>query len=432
MTRRFSGLWFGLAGIVSCAVALAGSASQEEHRSKPYPQDIPAARMVADPYPALNGIAVDPQNDVVVASDPNRKSLLIYDRSDAKLENAQTRPVRQIIGPATYIGMVAAVVVDPERKEIFTANNDIEDTVVAMPYVAQGNVAPRRVLSVPHQAWGLALGKSTDELAVTAEIFNAVVFYRREAQGVEAPVRVIHGPKTQLADPHGIYWDDANGEIAVANHGNFRGVIHNTGAGCAPGSMAASSEKTQAQLPKPQLSKTESTKAESGKATAPKSMEPAEEGGEFRPPSIAIFSAKAKDDQAPLRIIEGAATTLDWPMGIAEDPAHNTIVVANNGDNSILVFDRQRGGNVAPVRIIRGERTGINRPMGLAVDPKNGEIWISNYGDHTALAFDSSANGNISPKRLLRSAPAGTPTPGFGNPMALAYDTKRSQLLVPN
>jgi hypothetical protein len=33
---------------------------------------------------------------------------------------------------------------------------------------------------------------------------------------------------------------------------------------------------------------------------------------------------------------------------------------------------------------------------------------------------------------VIRSAPAGTPTPGFGNPMALAYDSKRDELLVPN
>jgi hypothetical protein len=386
-----------LTGIVSCA-ALAGSSS-EGHRSQPFPEDIPAARMVADPYSALNGIAVDPQSNLVVASDPNRKSLLLYDRARNNDENVQTVPLRQIIGPATYIGMVASVVVDSRRQEIYTANNDIEDTVVVMPYAAKGNAKPARVLSVPHQAWGLALGRSTDELAVTAEIFNAVVFYRREAKGVEAPLRVIRGPKTRLADPHGIYWDDANGEIGVASHGNFRGVLRNTGSGCSP---------------------------------APSNGETAEESGEFRLPSVAIFSAKAKDDEPPLRIIEGDSTKLDWPMGIAVDSAHNTIAVANNGDNSILIFDRKRGGNVPPVRVIHGDRTGINRPMGLAVDSQNGEIWISNYGDHTALAFDSGADGNVAPKRVLRSAPAGTPTPGFGNPMALAYDTKRNEILVPN
>jgi hypothetical protein len=66
------------------------------------------------------------------------------------------------------------------------------------------------------------------------------------------------------------------------------------------------------------------------------------------------------------------------------------------------------------------------------VDPKNGEIWVANWGDHSALAFDAGANGNAVPKRIIRSAPAGTPTPGFGNPEGLAYDSKREQLLVPN
>jgi len=397
MTERLTVWAFALTGMVSCA-ALARSTS-DDRRSQPFPEDIPAARMVVDPYPALNGIAVDPQNNVVVASDPNRKSLLLYDRSQNKYEGKQTVPMRQIIGPATYIGMVASVALDSQRHEIYTANNDIEDTVVVMPYAANANDKPARVLSVPHQAWGLALGHMSNELAVTAEIFNAVVFYRREAQGVEAPVRVIRGPKTRLADPHGIYWDDLNGEIGVANHGNFRGVVQNTGSGC---------------------------------SAAPSNPETANESGEFRPPSIAIFSSNSKNDQAPLRTIEGDSTKLDWPMGIAEDSVHNTIIVANNGDNSILVFDRKRSGNVAPVRVIHGNRTGINRPMGLAVDAKNGEIWISNYGDHTALAFDSGADGNVAPKRTLRSAPLGTPTPGFGNPMALAYDTKRGEILVPN
>jgi len=70
--------------------------------------------------------------------------------------------------------------------------------------------------------------------------------------------------------------------------------------------------------------------------------------------------------------------------------------------------------------------------VGVAVDPQNGEMWVSNWGDHSALAFDSGADGNAAPRRIVRSAPEGTPTPGFGNPMALAYDSKRDALLVPN
>src|SRR5712692_5349780 len=153
-----------------------------ESRAKPAPEDIPAARMIADPYPAFNGIAADAANNVVVMSDPNRKSLLLYDRTESKSEGAASVPLRQIIGPETYLGMVAAVIVDSPRHEIYTANNDIEDTVVVMSYEAVGNAKPARIFSVPHQAWGLALGRSSEEIAVSVVIETAKVFYHLDAK----------------------------------------------------------------------------------------------------------------------------------------------------------------------------------------------------------------------------------------------------------
>jgi hypothetical protein len=106
--------------------------------------------------------------------------------------------------------------------------------------------------------------------------------------------------------------------------------------------------------------------------------------------------------------------------------------VANNGDSSVLVFGRDQSGDIAPVRIIKGAKTGIDRPMAVAADTKNNEILIANFGDHSAVVFDRGARGNVAPKRIIRNAPAGTPTGGFGNPMAVAYDTKRQEILVPN
>jgi len=265
-----------------------------------------------------------------------------------------------------------------------------------MPYQAKGNARPRRLLSVPHQAWGMALSPK-HELAVTVELHNGIVFYAPSADGIDAPLRHIQGPATGLADPHGIAWDSAHNEIAVANHGNFRGMLKNVGLGCVPGVPGDETEV-----------------------------------GKFEPPSVTIYAAAAKDDALPSRKIQGVATKLDWPMGIAVDAAHNEIAVANNGDNSILIFRRTSTGDVAPVRAIRGTHTGINRPMGLAIDTKNDEIWVANFGDHTALAFSRADDGDRAPKRVIRSAPAGTPSTGFGNPMAVAYDSKREEILVPN
>ena len=388
--------------LVATVTALSQTAPQESKSPKPAPEDIPPIRMIADPYPAFNGIAVDAANGLVAMSDPNRKSLLLYDRAGVSPGGASqgdaSVPIRQIVGPDTFLGMIAGIILDPQHQEIYTANNDIEDTVVVMPYGASGNVKPARVFSVPHQAWGLALSDGADQIAVTVEVQNAIVFYRRQVKGVEAPLRIIRGQATGLADPHGIYWDESHNEIGVANHGNFRGVVKNAGGGCAPSFE----------------------------------VEDEAEAGESRPPSIRIFAATARDDAKPLRVIQGFKTGLDWPMGVAYDSQHDTIVVANNGDSSILIFGRASDGDVAPLRMIRGDRTGISHPMGIAVDPQKGEIWVSNWGDHSALAFDSGARGNVAPKRIIRSAPAGTPTPGFGNPMALAYDSKRDELLVPN
>ena len=394
--RRAIGCALGIA--IIAALVVWGHVHAGDNGTKPAPEDIQPVRMIADPYPAFNGIAVDPANGLVVMSDPNRKSLLAYDRLRGASQGGASAPVHQVIGPDTFLGMIAGVVLDPEHREAYTANNDIEDTVVVMPYEATGDAKPARIFSVPHQAWGLALGRASEEIAVTVEVQNTVVFYRRQVQGVEAPVRMIRGEKTGLADPHGIYWDEAHGEIGVANHGNFKGVVRNTGSGCE-----------------------DAPEADAGA-----------EAGQFKPPSVSVYSANAKGDAAPLRTIQGDRTGLDWPMGVAQDARHDTIVVANNGDSSILIFDRNAKGNVAPVRTIRGSKTGIDRPIGIAVDPQNGEIWVSNWGDHSALAFDSGAKGDVAPRRVIRSAPEGTPTPGFGNPMALAYDSKRDELLVPN
>ena len=117
-------------------------------------------------------------------------------------------------------------------------------------------------------------------------------------------------------------------------------------------------------------------------------------------------------------------------MGVAVDEASDEIFVANNGDSSVLVFARTASGNVQPKRVIRGPATGIKGPMGVAI--AKDEIWVANFGTHTALVFPRLAAGNVAPRRILRNAPAGKETSGFGNPYAVAYDTKRKEILVPN
>lgn len=357
--------------------------------------DIPPIRCIADPYPELNGIAVDPLNNELLVSDQNLKSLLIYDRRAGNNSPNVTEPLRHIRGPQTGLGFIAGVAIDPVKREFYAVNNDVENKIVVFSRDANGNALPLRALYTPNIAWGISLDHDNNELAITSQELNAVFVYNKDAKGVEAPLRVIKGTNTGMADPHGIFIDGVNGEILVANHGSRRDD---------------SAYYPYAKEFGPLLPST----------------------GRYQAPSLTVYSRTAQGNQAALRTIQGPDTQLMWPMAIHADVANNEIVVANNGDSSILFFRRTDSGNAKPVRVIRGPKTKLDHPIGVYVDRKNDELWVANFGNHSATVYTVTANGNVKPKRIIRNAPSGTPTVGFGNPMALAYDPTREEILVPN
>jgi DNA-binding beta-propeller fold protein YncE len=367
--------------------------------------DLPPVRMVVDPYPSFNGVVVDSANDLVMMSDTNRKSLLVYDRTaGSPTSKEEAVPRQQIMGPDTGVGFVAGVAMDPVHRELFTVNNDVEDRLVVFDYDARGNVKPKRLLYVPHQSWGIAFAPKRDVLALSVQTPNMFVVFKRDAKKFDAPLRSVRGPNTQMADPHGIYFDETHDEVVVANHGNFR-----------PRELITSYTAYDAR---------ESRQERSGDKVDENAR------GKFLPSSVTVFDGDATGDVAPLRVIQGPLSQIDWPMGVAVDEVNNEIIVANNGDNSILIFPRTASGDVPPKRVIRGPLTGVKGPMGVAI--AKDEIYVANFGDHTALVFPRLAGGNVRPRRVIRNAPAGRETSGFGNPYSVAYDTKREQILVPN
>lgn len=356
--------------------------------------NVPATRVVYDPHPTFNGMAVDPQNNVVILSDENRGSLLTYDLKAGGREMGTTEPRRHISGAKVNLGFIAGVTLDPGRREIYTVNNDGGGLVVHS-YDGHGDVAPVRKLTVPHQSWGLSLDTRNDELAVTSQQYQGITIYRRTATKTDRPLRTIRGDKTMLADPHGVFLDPAGNEVFASNHGNW-------------------------------------TEMRTYSADGPPLLVGEYVPGRFEKPSIRVYQASADGNVPPVRSIQGPKTKLAWPMGLTVDVTAGDLAVANYGTNEILIYSKAANGDVAPTRVIGGSQTGIVGPIAVAIDLKNDEIWVANYGDHTAVVFDRTASGNVAPKRIIRNAPAGTPTTGFTNASAAAYDSKRDQLLVPN
>ena len=187
----------------------------------PLEGDLSPIRYVMDPYPTFNGIALDAQNNRIALSDENRKSVLVYDRSSGGNSDVATRERQQIIGPRTEIGYVSGIELDPKNHELYAVNNDIEDRIVVFDYDAQGDVKPSRHLYVPHQSWGISLNPAQDQIAISVQQLGMIGIYRRQASGLEAPLHIIKGPSTGMADPHGIRWDTVHHEYAGANPGHY-------------------------------------------------------------------------------------------------------------------------------------------------------------------------------------------------------------------
>ncbi len=361
---------------------------------KPVSFDIAPETNVADPYPTYNGIAVDPENNLVVMSDLNRFSYLVYDRTAHSEGSEVTPPLKHVYGPKTGMGFVAGIQMDPSKKEIYIAENDGWG-LRTFSYSDNANVAPRNLQATPHQAWGISLSRPRKEIAMTIEELHAVVIYGQGAEKLDPPVRTLRGVNTGLADPHGVILDDTHNELIVANHGNWT-LYH-------PNS---DHDEMPKEIP----------------------ISP----GHFEHPSISVYGVEAQGDAKPIRVIQGEKTGLDWPMQIDEDVSRNEIAVANFGADSIAIFRRADQGNVAPIRVIKGEHTGIVGPVGVAIDVKNDEIWVANYGDHTAVVFPRGASGDVAPKRIIRNAPKDSATCGFTNASSATYDSKRKEILVAN
>jgi len=229
----------------------------------------------------------------------------------------------------------------------------------------------------------MAVDEEKEELYVTVQYPPAVEIYRKTASGNEKPLRVVEGEATRLSDAHGIAIDVKNKLMFVNNWGNISDYR-------SPGT------------------------------------------GRFEAPSITVHSLDAKGDAPPLRVIQGPNTQLNWPGVMSMDPDTLDLYVANDLGQAVLVFRGTDQGNVRPQRVIKGGRTGLSYPVAVFVDTKNKELWASNIGNASATVYPLTANGNVAPLRTIRSAPAGKVSLRFGKTQALAYDTRRETILVPN
>ncbi len=172
-------------------------------------------RMIRDPYAAYSAVAVDPNHDEVVMTDENLFNIWVFDRTVKTSPQKSSDPKRLIGGLNTKIEFQCGLYIDPANGDIYAVNNDTIDTLVIFSRKAVGDVKPDRELHTPHGTFGIAVDEEKQELFLTVQHDNAIVVYNKSAKGTEAPLRVVQGDKTGLADPHGMALDTKRGLLFV-------------------------------------------------------------------------------------------------------------------------------------------------------------------------------------------------------------------------
>lgn len=135
------------------------------------------------------------------------------------------RPLRVIQGPKTRLNWPVGMTLDPDRGELFVAN-DAADEILVFRSDTSGDVAPIRVLKGPRTAiknpTGLFLDKKNNELWVTNFGNHTATVYRPTAEGDTPPLRTIRSgpleePALMIGNPGSVAYDSKREQILVPN-----------------------------------------------------------------------------------------------------------------------------------------------------------------------------------------------------------------------
>jgi 6-phosphogluconolactonase (cycloisomerase 2 family) len=363
----------------------------------------PDSRTLGDTYPTYTSVGVNLKTDEVILQDNNLWSVRVFNRLDNTPPNAPfTQPKRVIEGEKTLIEYNNGLYIDQSNGDIYSVESDTGDRMVVFPWDAQGDVEPKQELFVPHRAYAMTINEEAQEIYVSVEYPPEIAVYKKDASGLAKPIRRIFGDHTGLKTPHGIALDLKNKLLFVVNWGHY---VAFDGSPMVRGCC----RNLEREIGNPGT-------------------------GRFDLPSITVYPIDADGDTAPLRVIEGDRTRLNWPGNLSVDQTTGDLYVANDVDQSILVFTGMtfQRGNVPPARVIKGNLTGLNYPTGVFVDSMHQELWVSNLGNASATVYPLKANGNLAPLRIIRSAPTTHQSMTFGRTAAVAYDPNREEILVPN
>jgi hypothetical protein len=264
----------------------------------------------------------------------------------ARLAKENSKPRRVLAGQATLLSRTMHDIrYNPKHDEIYVTN-PFAQAILTFRGSAQGEEAPIRVIQGPKtlldgQIDRMTIDPVNDEILIPDH--DRILVFRRDGNGDVAPLRVITGPDTQVKDVGSIAVDPVHNVIVVgtnvdsttANPDAWQGgslmIFDRTANGNAkPLGVIAG--------PKTGIVRINQIEVQSSKgwiiATQPGKFGEQSPEGVF----VGVWSIRDNGDVAPRWKIGGPKSTLKKPRGVAINPKHKELIVADMQLNSVLTY----------------------------------------------------------------------------------------------
>jgi len=370
------------------------------------------------------------------------------------------------VEPLPEMAGEACELVPVSREELLMAamlqRQDARDARAAGGAASQNTVVTRdrsklkpvRSIQDPYAAYSsVAVDPVNNEVVLTDENLFQILVYDRTADtppsaGLTEPKRIIAGLNTKIEFQCGLYIDPTNGHIYAVNNDTVDTLVifDRNAKGDVP--------------PTRELYTPHGTFGIAVDEAAQEMFLTLQHDS-----SLVVFRKYAEKDESPLRLLQGDATGLADPHGIALDTKNGWVFIANHGavssrsprpenrdsrrgaqkENwpldytqavpgsgrslppSIIVHSMKAQGNVPPLRVIQGPKTQFNWPTGLAVDEQRGELYVANDIGDSILVFNVTDSGDVAPKRVMKG-----PATNLANPTGVWVDRKNNEVWAAN
>jgi len=269
--------------------------------------------------------------------------------------------------------------------------------IAAFARLAKEDTPPARALAgqktlISRTMHDLAYDAIHDEIVVTSPLTQAILVFRGGANGEEAPIRVIQGPHTQILGVGAmdkVAIDPENNEILLATAKHNVLVFPREANGDAAPVRVLGGPDTQIRF---------AEQAEGGGNVPPIRVDPIHNllivpavpaAGAFRNSggSLLIFDRTAAGNTKPKAVIGGPKTGIGGLRGQLQVYPPKGWIIVNTGP-SLSIWSVDDSGDVPPRwRIPLQQVTGAGGATGVALDPVHKEVFVANGITNRVMTF---------------------------------------------